>query len=294
MARELDLDLVEVAPLANPPVCRIMDYGKFKYEEAQRAKESRQEGHQRLGQGDEVPAEDRRGRLRHQDPQGRRVPRRGPQGQGHDHVPWPGGVPPRARRRRSSTRSPSRWRRSARSRRHARLDGRNMTMVLAPDKKAQQAAKHDERAEPADDRAERRAPDAPRPRHRAAGSGRRPSASRRPAAVEHRRRSADRPPADRPPTSRAPTETTRNTMPKMKTTKTAAKRFKKTGTGKLRRQQSMRQHLFEKKPSTRTRRLDGDGRRAPRRREARSSACSASAEPPDRPTRSKGDDRWHG
>lgn len=47
-------------------------------------------------------------------------------------------------------------------------------------------------------------------------------------------------------------------MPKMKTSKTAAKRFKKTGTGKLRRQQANRQHLFEKKPSTRTRRLDAD------------------------------------
>jgi translation initiation factor IF-3 len=41
IARELDLDLVEVAPQANPPVCRIMDYGKFKYEAAQKAKESR-------------------------------------------------------------------------------------------------------------------------------------------------------------------------------------------------------------------------------------------------------------
>ena len=41
MAREQELDLVEVAPLANPPVVRIMDYGKFKYEEAQKAKESR-------------------------------------------------------------------------------------------------------------------------------------------------------------------------------------------------------------------------------------------------------------
>jgi translation initiation factor IF-3 len=41
MARGLDLDLVEVAPMANPPVCRIMDYGKFRYEEAQKAKESR-------------------------------------------------------------------------------------------------------------------------------------------------------------------------------------------------------------------------------------------------------------
>jgi large subunit ribosomal protein L35 len=46
-------------------------------------------------------------------------------------------------------------------------------------------------------------------------------------------------------------------MPKMKTNKTASKRFRKTGTGKMRRLQSMRQHLFEKKPSTRTRRLDG-------------------------------------
>ena len=41
LARELDLDLVEVAAQANPPVCRIMDYGKFKYEAAQKAKESR-------------------------------------------------------------------------------------------------------------------------------------------------------------------------------------------------------------------------------------------------------------
>jgi translation initiation factor IF-3 len=41
MARNLDLDLVEIAPTAQPPVCRIMDYGKFKYDEEQKAKESR-------------------------------------------------------------------------------------------------------------------------------------------------------------------------------------------------------------------------------------------------------------
>jgi translation initiation factor IF-3 len=40
-AQELDLDLVEVAPNANPPVCRIMDYGKFKYERDVRQKEAR-------------------------------------------------------------------------------------------------------------------------------------------------------------------------------------------------------------------------------------------------------------
>ncbi len=46
-------------------------------------------------------------------------------------------------------------------------------------------------------------------------------------------------------------------MPKMKTSKTAAKRFRKTGTGKLQRLQAMRQHKFETKSSTRKRRLDG-------------------------------------
>jgi translation initiation factor IF-3 len=43
-ARQVDLDLVEVAPDANPPVARIMDYSRFKYETAQRARESRKKG----------------------------------------------------------------------------------------------------------------------------------------------------------------------------------------------------------------------------------------------------------
>jgi len=41
LAQEADLDLVEVAPQARPPVCKLMDYGKFKYESAQKARESR-------------------------------------------------------------------------------------------------------------------------------------------------------------------------------------------------------------------------------------------------------------
>ena len=41
IAREEELDLVEVAPNANPPVCRIMNYGRYKYEQEQRRKESR-------------------------------------------------------------------------------------------------------------------------------------------------------------------------------------------------------------------------------------------------------------
>ena len=41
LAQDSDLDLVEVAPMARPPVCKLMDYGKFKYEAAQKARESR-------------------------------------------------------------------------------------------------------------------------------------------------------------------------------------------------------------------------------------------------------------
>ena len=41
LAQEAELDLVEVAPMARPPVCKLMDYGKFKYESAQKAREAR-------------------------------------------------------------------------------------------------------------------------------------------------------------------------------------------------------------------------------------------------------------
>jgi translation initiation factor IF-3 len=41
LAQERNLDLVEVAPSANPPVCRIMNYGKFQYQKSKRAHEAR-------------------------------------------------------------------------------------------------------------------------------------------------------------------------------------------------------------------------------------------------------------
>lgn len=46
IAEEQGLDLVEVAPMARPPVCRIMDYGKFRYEEQRQAREARKKQHQ--------------------------------------------------------------------------------------------------------------------------------------------------------------------------------------------------------------------------------------------------------
>lgn len=45
IAEERGLDLVEVAPNARPPVCKIMDYGKFKYEQSKKARKARQASH---------------------------------------------------------------------------------------------------------------------------------------------------------------------------------------------------------------------------------------------------------
>ena len=136
MARELDLDLVEVAPLANPPVCRVMDYGKYKYEEAQRARESRRKSsavsikemkyRPKIGQGDfdtktrkiaEFLGEGHkvkvtimfRGREVFHPELGKKI-----LDQVAEHVASVGKVET-----------------------IPRLDGRNMTMVLAPDKRAQ-------------------------------------------------------------------------------------------------------------------------------------------------------------
>ncbi|OPZ65256.1 MAG: Translation initiation factor IF-3 [Firmicutes bacterium ADurb.Bin506] len=45
LALDKNLDLVEVAPTARPPVCRIMDYGRFKYEQSKRDREARKKQH---------------------------------------------------------------------------------------------------------------------------------------------------------------------------------------------------------------------------------------------------------
>jgi len=46
IAKEQGVDVVEVAPTASPPVCRLMDYGKFKYEQAKKKKEARKHQHE--------------------------------------------------------------------------------------------------------------------------------------------------------------------------------------------------------------------------------------------------------
>ena len=229
LARGLELDLVEVAPMANPPVCRIMDYGKFRYEEAQKAKESRRKStnvsvkevkfRPKIGRGDFDVKVRKVDQFIHE----------GPQGQGDAAVPGPRDGPPGARHQ-DPRPGPRRGRPVVKVETQARLEGRNMSMVLSPDKKALDAAKADRR-------------------------GRRdPRARRQPTSS----RTHEPAPAAEPSSLNPPAPEEHHTMPKMKTSKTAAKRFKTTGTGRVRRQQAMRQHLFEKKPSTRTRRLAAD------------------------------------
>ena len=83
--------------MAKPPVCKLMDFGKFKYEAAIEGAGSPQEPGQHGHQGDQAPAEDRPARLRHQEGPRRAVPQGRRQGQGDDHVPRARAVPPGAR-----------------------------------------------------------------------------------------------------------------------------------------------------------------------------------------------------
>ena len=67
MAQEQGLDLVEVNPKAEPPVCKILDFGKYKYEEKKKAAQAQAQPGRRRDQGDQAPPEDRRPRHRLQD-----------------------------------------------------------------------------------------------------------------------------------------------------------------------------------------------------------------------------------
>ena len=139
LARELDLDLVEVAAQANPPVCRIMDYGKYKYEAAQKAKESRRKTtnvvikemkyRPKIGGGD---FDTKTRKVEHFLTEGHKVKVtltfRGRE-VAHPELG-----------RKILEQVEAAVKDVGRVEIFPRIDGRNMTMVLAPDKKAQAAA----------------------------------------------------------------------------------------------------------------------------------------------------------
>ena len=139
IARELDLDLVEVAAQANPPVCRIMDYGKFKFDEAQRAKESRRKSSNvsikemkyrpKIGQGD---FDTKTRKVLHFLGEGHKVKITIMfRGREMTHPELGKQILDKVADRATHL---------AKVEAAPKLDGRNMIMVLAPDKRAQQAA----------------------------------------------------------------------------------------------------------------------------------------------------------
>ena len=66
MARERNLDLVEISPTAQPPVCRIMDYGKFLYQNEKREREAKKKQKSYHGKRSEVSYQRGRSRLRNE------------------------------------------------------------------------------------------------------------------------------------------------------------------------------------------------------------------------------------
>lgn len=87
IALEKNLDLVKIAPQATPPVCRIIDYGKYRFEQSKREKEARKNQKTidikeiRLSLNIDVNDFNTKGKAGHQVPGGRR------QGQGFDPFP---------------------------------------------------------------------------------------------------------------------------------------------------------------------------------------------------------------
>ena len=63
IAKDLELDLIEVAPEANPPVCRIIDFGRYKYEQQKREKKSEETAENSADEGDDIQAFNRRTRF---------------------------------------------------------------------------------------------------------------------------------------------------------------------------------------------------------------------------------------
>ena len=225
-SREQELDLVEVAPNANPPVCRIMDYGRYVYEQEQRRRQSKRKATnvvikemkfrpkidehdyttkmkhvvRFLGEGNKVKLTIMfRGREMAHPELGMKILRR----VADDVADF------------------------AVVESDPRQDGRNMTMVLHPVRK--DGRKASSKAE----------------------AGEHPPPDNQRAAA----RPATPPVTATVPEAPAATDNGAAVMPKMKTHRGAAKRFKVTGTGKIMRRKAFRAHLLEKKPTKRTRRL---------------------------------------
>lgn len=246
IAERQDLDLVEVAPNANPPVVRLMDYGKYKYQKEQARKAARKKQvninvreiklRPKIGDHD---FETKKGHverfLRGGDKVKVTIMFRGREVQHPE-------LGERLLRRLADDLSDL-----GRIENQPKLDGRNMVMVLAP------ARTWPRRRRSPGPPAGRRRPPAARHHFSGTMTGRLPSGP-----DEMRRRNGFVLPCREPPShgrrqSRNGKETR---MPKMKTHKGAAGRFEVMKRGRIKRRRAGHNHILEKKTSKRKRRLN--------------------------------------
>ena len=268
LAAEADLDLVEVAPKAKPPVAKLMDFGKYKYEAAMKAREARK------NQVNTVLKEIQlRPKIDTHDYETKK---------GHASGFLKGGDKVKAMilfRGREQSRPELGFRLLQRFAEDVlelgtvesapKQDGRNMVMVIAPTKKKAQAMAEQRRRRDESGTAPRGTP-TPSAHERDRRPGDRPRGRRR--GRRRPRRAADEPPrprtrpprATRPPDRRPPNASTTEThkeigtMPKNKTHSGAKKRFRVTGSGKVMREQAGHVHKFHEKTPQKARALSMD------------------------------------
>ncbi len=274
LAAEADLDLVEVAPMAKPPVAKLMDFGKYKYEAAMKAREARK---------NQVNTVIKEIKLRPKiDPHDYGTKR------GHVERFLKGGDKVKVTimfRGREQSRPELGFRLLQRLAEDVlelgtvesspKQDGRNMVMVLAPTKKkaqamAEQRRRRDESAPTApaekvtvDEAVERRGRRARRGRRSRRGRRRRDSGGPGPRGTSPPRREGtgrrrDDRLTDAHQHAAPPKRKEIGTMPKNKTHSGAKKRFRVTGSGKVMREQAGHVHKFHEKTPQKARALSRD------------------------------------
>ncbi len=148
MAEEADIDLVEIAPTAKPPVCRLMDYGKFKYRESKKAHEAKLK--QKQIQVKEVkfrPGTDE-GDYKIKVRNLIALPHRGRQDQGDAALPRPRDGAPGARNAAVQAGGGGSRPEAGMVEQWPKLEGRQMIMILAPEEEALSAVSTERQSGP--------------------------------------------------------------------------------------------------------------------------------------------------
>ncbi len=131
IAGERGLDLVEIAPQAKPPVCKIMDYGKYRFEQVKREKETKKNRKSDRNQGVKLRPISFKDPTLNKGQKRRAVFERREQGKSYHYVSRQRNYPPRIGKE-LCARMADRLGDCSSVEKHAKVEGRNMTMILVP------------------------------------------------------------------------------------------------------------------------------------------------------------------